>query len=114
MYGAAREHHRWTKGTDVGTWSFLTNHARAMLFIADTPDARLRDLAEALNVTERSAYAIVADLTEAGYVVKERDGRRNRYHIQEHLPLRDSMSRERTIGEVLGSDKRRRKTRSPV
>ena len=52
-------------------------------------------------VTERTAYGIVADLTEAGYVVKERDGRRNRYHIQDQLTLRDSVTRERTIGEVL-------------
>lgn len=100
----------------MGNWSFLTNHARAMLFIAEQPDARLRDLAVGLGVTERSAYGIVADLTEAGYVVKERDGRRNRYHIQEHLPLRDAISRERTIGEVLdllGDSKRRRKTAAP-
>ena len=72
-----------------------------MLFIANQSDARLRDLASALDVTERTAYGIVADLTYAGYVVKERDGRRNRYHIQDHLPLRDRISRERTIGEVL-------------
>jgi len=82
-------------------WSFLTNHARALLFIAGDPDARLRDVAAALDVTERTAYGIVVDLTDAGYVVKEKDGRRNRYHIQSHLPLRDSISRERTIGEVL-------------
>ncbi len=85
----------------MAEWSFLTNHARAMVFIANHEDARLRDLAEVLNVTERTAYGIVVDLTEAGYVVKERDGRRNRYQIQDHLPLRDSVSRERTIGEVL-------------
>ena len=81
-----------------------------MLFIASNPDARLRDLATALDVTERTAYGIVADLTGAGYVVKERDGRRNRYHIQRHLPLRDAIGRERTIGEVLnllGDSKRR-------
>jgi DNA-binding transcriptional ArsR family regulator len=85
----------------MGDWSFLTNHARALLIIADDPQARLRDVAAALDVTERTAYGIVVDLTEAGYVVKERDGRRNRYHIQDHLPLRDPTSRERTIGEVL-------------
>jgi DNA-binding IclR family transcriptional regulator len=85
----------------MGDWSFLTNHARALLFIAHDPDARLRDLAAALEVTERTAYGIVIDLTEAGYVVKEKDGRRNRYHIQAHLPLRDSISQQRTIGEVL-------------
>jgi DNA-binding transcriptional ArsR family regulator len=85
----------------VGNWNFLTNHAWALLYIADQPDARLRDLATSLEVTERTAYGIVADLTEAGYVVKERDGRRNRYSIQEHLPLRDRVGRERTIGELL-------------
>jgi DNA-binding IclR family transcriptional regulator len=82
-------------------WSFLTNHARALLYISGTPDARLRDLAADLNVTERTAFGLVADLTKAGYIVKERDGRRNRYQIQDHLPLPENVSRERTIGEVL-------------
>jgi DNA-binding IclR family transcriptional regulator len=85
----------------MAEWSFLTNHARALLFIAHDPGARLRDLAAALHVTERTAYGLIVDLTAAGYVVKEKAGRRNRYHIQEHLPLRESTSRERTIGEML-------------
>lgn len=85
----------------MGDWSFLTSHARALLVIAHKPDARLRDLAAALDITERTAFGIIVDLTEAGYVVKEKDGRRNRYHIQGHLPLRDAIGRERTIGEVL-------------
>lgn len=85
----------------MAEWSFLTNHARALLFIAHDPDARLRDLAGALDVTERTAYGIVADLTEAGYVVKHKDGRRNRYQIQAHLPLPDALTQQRTIGEVL-------------
>ena len=82
-------------------WSFLTNHARALVCIADDPGVRLRDIAAALGITERSAFGIVTDLTEAGYVVKEKDGRRNRYRIQDHLPLPDAVGRERTIGEVL-------------
>ena len=85
----------------MAEWSFLTNHARALLYIAHEPDARLRDLASAVGVTERTAYGIVADLTEAGYVLKEKDGRRNRYQVQTHLPLRGSIVRERTIGEVI-------------
>jgi DNA-binding transcriptional ArsR family regulator len=99
----------------VSDWSFLTNHARALLFIAQNPETRLRDLASALDVTERTAYGIVADLAEAGYVVKEKDGRRNRYHVQEHLPLPDSVGRERTIGEVLDllvEVRQRRRSRS--
>ena len=85
----------------VERWSFLTNHARVLLCIAHDPGVRLRDIAARVGVTERSAYSIVTDLAEAGYVVKEKDGRRNRYQIQAHLPLPDSASRERTIGEVL-------------
>ena len=85
----------------MSEWSFLTNHARALLFMAHDPNARLRDLAAALDVTERTAYGLMIDLSEAGYVVKEKDGRRNRYHIQAQQPLPDSMTRERTIGELL-------------
>lgn len=90
-------------------WSFLTTHARVLLFISAHPDTRLRDLASALGVTERTAYGIVADLTSAGYLVKERAGRRNRYEIQADLPLpvangtvlSKTKIRERTVGELL-------------
>ena len=82
-------------------WSFLTNHARVLLCIAHDPGVRLRDIAARTGVTERTAYGIVTDLTEAGYVVKHKDGRRNRYQIQVHLSLPEPDSRERTIGEIL-------------
>lgn len=106
-------------------WSFLTNHARTLLALAGQPEARLRDLAETLGVTERTAFGIVADLAEAGYVVKERDGRRNRYHVQEHLPLPDDLVEERTVGELLDllvaverrpppADRRRRVSDTPT
>ncbi len=82
-------------------WTFLTSHARALLCIAQDPGVRLRDIAASLGVTERSAYGIVTELAEAGYVVKQKDGRRNRYQIQAHLPLPEPARRERTVGEVL-------------
>lgn len=85
----------------MSEWSFLTNHARALLYVADDPDALLRTIAHALGVTERTAYSIVADLTDAGYLVKEKDGRRNRYHVQAEMPLPDRTSAQPTIGEVL-------------
>jgi predicted transcriptional regulator len=85
----------------VADWSFLTNHARVLLCIAHDPGVRLRDIAARVGVTERTAYGIVTDLTEAGYVVKHKDGRRNRYQIQARLPLPEPGSRERTIGEIL-------------
>jgi len=72
-----------------------------LLCIAHDPGVRLRDIAARTGVTERTAYGIVTDLTEAGYVVKHKDGRRNRYQIQAHLPLPGTGSRERTIGAIL-------------
>jgi DNA-binding MarR family transcriptional regulator len=85
----------------AASWTFLTNHARVLLCIAQDPGVRLRDIAARLDITERSAYGIVTDLAQAGYVVKQKDGRRNRYQIQAHLPLPESTGRERTVGEVL-------------
>jgi DNA-binding transcriptional ArsR family regulator len=82
-------------------WSFLTNHARVLVCIAHDEGLRLRDIAEVLGVTERRVFGIVTDLTEAGYIVKEKDGRRNRYRIQHDLPLRQPVGREPTIGELL-------------
>jgi hypothetical protein len=85
----------------MSSWSFLTNHARALLCIAHDPGVRVRDIAATVGVTERSAHGIVADLVAAGYLVKDKDGRRNRYSIHEHLPLPDPVSNQRTVGELL-------------
>jgi hypothetical protein len=85
----------------VANWTFLTNPPRALLCIAHDPGARLRDIAASLGITERSAYGIVTDLAEAGYLIKQKNGRRNHYQIQAHLPLPEPTSRERTVGEVL-------------
>ena len=85
----------------VANWTFLTNHARVLLCIAHDPGARLRDIAASAGITERAAYGIVTDLTAAGYIVKHKDGRRNRYQIQAHLPLPEPTRRERTVGDVL-------------
>lgn len=82
-------------------WSFLTNHARALLFLANSPDSRLRDVAVALDVTERTAFSIVADLTESGYVAKEKQGRRNLYHVRTDLPVPDAVGQQRAIGDLL-------------
>jgi hypothetical protein len=86
----------------MARWGFLTNHARVLLSIAHDPGARLRDIAAGLGITERSVHAIVADLADAGYVVKQKAGRRNRYEIEAHLPLPEPGTREPAIGEVLG------------
>jgi MarR family len=83
------------------SWGFLTNHARVLLYIAHDPGARLREIAVSQGITERSAHGIVADLAQAGYVVKRKDGRRNRYQIEAHLPLAEPGTREPAVGEVL-------------
>jgi predicted ArsR family transcriptional regulator len=83
------------------SWTLLTVHARVLLCVTHDPGVRLRDIAASLDITERSAFSIIRDLVEAGYVVKEKDGRRNRYRIQTHLPLPEPTARERTVGEVL-------------
>jgi IclR helix-turn-helix domain len=90
----------------VAEWSLLTNHAWVLLCISHDPGVRLRDIAVRVGITERTAYGIVTDLTEAGYVVKQKDGRRNRYQIQAHLPLRRPLPvpdspRVAAIGEIL-------------
>jgi DNA-binding IclR family transcriptional regulator len=86
---------------EMVSWSFLTSHARVLLCIARDPGVRLRDIAANLAITERSAHSIVSDLADAGYVVKQKDGRRNRYQIQAHLPLPGAASGEPAIGEIL-------------
>jgi DNA-binding IclR family transcriptional regulator len=85
----------------MARWSFLTSHARVLLCIARDPGTRLRDIAASLGITERSAHAIVADLAAAGYLIKHRDGRRNSYQIQAHLPLTGAGSQELRIGDIL-------------
>jgi len=85
----------------VSEWSFLTNHARVLVCIAHDPGVRLRDIASTLDITERSAFAIVDDLISGGYVAKEKEGRRNRYHIEVDAPLGEAIGRQQTIGELL-------------
>jgi DNA-binding MarR family transcriptional regulator len=82
-------------------WSFLTNHAQVLICIAHDPGIRLRDIGEAVGITERAAHRIVVELAEAGYISRERNGRRNRYTINSHLPLPDPLAREQKLGDLL-------------
>lgn len=88
------------------SWSFLTTHARVLLIIAGEPDIRLRDIATTLDITERRAHAIVADLAEGGYVTRHRIGRRNRYEIQPQRTIDDDII-ELEIGDMLDLIKRK-------
>ncbi|HVB94238.1 MAG TPA: hypothetical protein VND67_07950 [Acidimicrobiales bacterium] len=82
-------------------WTFLGSHAQVLLLIAQEPCTRLRDVSAALDITDRTAFGIMTDLIDAGYVVKRKEGRRNCYEIQEHLPVRTSVGLERTVSDFL-------------
>ncbi len=82
-------------------WSFLTNHAQVLVCIARDPGVRLREIGEHVGITERAAHRIVAELADAGYITRERNGRRNQYTINAHFPLPDPVAREQKIGELL-------------
>jgi DNA-binding IclR family transcriptional regulator len=88
---------------DTKSWTFLTNHAQVLLCLADTPDIRLRDVAERVGITERATQRILADLTEAGYVKTERVGRRNRYTIDRQHAMRHSAQHGYEIGALLAA-----------
>ena len=83
------------------TWRFLTNHAHVLVCIANDPGVRLRDIGQHVGITERAAHRIVTELGLAGYITRERTGRRNRYTINSHLPVPDMIAREQSIGRLL-------------
>jgi DNA-binding MarR family transcriptional regulator len=84
------------------SFGFLTNHGLVLLCIAHDPDARMRDIAEEVQITERATQRIVADLIDAGYVERERIGRRNRYTVRASLPISLSARRDIDLNELLG------------
>ena len=83
------------------SWSFLTNHAQVLICLAQNPDIRLREIGDAVGITERAAQRIVGDLTAAGYVSRARNGRRNRYTVHLDLPLPDPLARGQRVGDLL-------------
>ena len=84
------------------SWHFLTSHTQVLLAVQRDPDVRLRDVATTVGITERAAQRIVNDLVEAGYLERERVGRRNRYRLNQHVRMRHPSQFEHEIGELLG------------
>lgn len=82
-------------------WHFLTSHTQVLLAIHRDPDVRLRDVATTVGITERAAQRIVNDLVEAGYVTRERNGRRNRYAVRPELHMRHPEQFAHEIGQLL-------------
>src|SRR5437588_12159815 len=83
------------------TWLLLTNHGNTLLYIARDPDARARDIAQHVGITERAAQRIIADLITGGYVERAKIGRRNRYTINRHAHLRHPAFQDREIGALI-------------
>ena len=83
------------------SWDFLTNHAHVLLCVARDPNIRLRDLAAAIGITERAAHRILSELVDEGYVLREKEGRRNRYEVMPSQRLRHPLVDERQVGDLL-------------
>ena len=82
-------------------WDFLTSHAHVLLLVSADSGIRLRDIAAAVGITERGAHKIVTELVEEGYLLREREGRRNRYKVKSELPLRHPLVQDRAVGDLL-------------
>jgi len=85
----------------VPEWTFLTNHAHVLLCLAEQPEMVMREVAQRVGVTERAVQRIVAELEAAGYLVRYREGRRNRYQIKADLPLRHPIERHQRVAALL-------------
>lgn len=83
-------------------WTFLSNHGHVLICLALDPNARLRDVATQVGITERAVQNIVGDLEAAGVLVRQRAGRRNSYHLNVNAPLRHALEAHRTVGALLG------------
>jgi len=83
-------------------WTFLTNHAHVLICVAEAPQARVRDIAETVGITERAAHRILAELESDGFLTRQRDGRRNVYALNTEKRLRHPMDREHRVAELIG------------
>lgn len=84
-------------------FGLLTNHGNTLLILAGDPRIRMRDIATLLDITERATQKIVSDLDQAGYIVREREGRRNHYTVRARLPLGSPKQRDLDIRALLGA-----------
>ncbi|MEO9198743.1 MAG: winged helix-turn-helix domain-containing protein [Antricoccus sp.] len=89
----------------MARWTFLTNHAHVLMCVAQNPNVRLRDIAQIVGITERAAQRIITELEEAGYLQRERDGRRNAYRLNTSMPLRHPMDSALGVAELIATFK---------
>lgn len=82
-------------------WTFLTNHSHVLILLSQDPTLVLREVAARVGITERAVQRIITDLEEAGFLEREREGRRNRYRIRAQQPLRHPIESHHTVGELI-------------
>jgi hypothetical protein len=92
---------RLVEGSTTRRWTFLTHHAQVLLAVAQNPDWRVREIADATGITERYAYRVLADLENGGYVTRVRHGRCNLYLVNPYLPLGDPVVEPQSLSELL-------------
>lgn len=83
------------------SWTFFTNHGHVLVYLARNPDARVRDIAGEIGITERATQAILSDLTQSGYVTATRVGRRNTYRVHPEQMFRHPIEADHAVGEML-------------
>ena len=82
-------------------WTFFSNFAHVLVCLADNPQARLRDVAERVGITERTAFRLIGELEEAGILERVKEGRRNHYVINRDAHLRHAIEQHCTVGQLL-------------
>ena len=85
----------------MATWTFITNHAVVLTYLAKHPTITARQVASEIGITERAVRTIIGDLEVEGYIVKAKEGRRVRYSVKPALPLRHSTQRDTEVGKLL-------------
>ncbi len=94
-------HSRIVLRVSQGEWTFLSNYGHVLVSLARDPDSRMRDVAEAVGITERAVQLIVSELVGQGYLVKEKVGRRNRYAVVRGAHLRHDLEAAVSVGAFL-------------
>lgn len=92
-----------TKVSPGSSWTFLTNHAHVLLCLAVDETLRVRDMADKVGITERAVMKVLSELEAGGVIEREREGRRNRYRILHHVPLRHPIEQHRTVGDLVAA-----------
>jgi len=96
----------------MSQWTFVTNHAVVLSFIARHPMITGHELALEVGISERAVRRIIAELQDGGYLTKKKKGRRIQYQVKHHIPLRHETQKDKTVGDllkVLGAQRKKQK-----